>query len=446
MAIDSVKINIQRTLYSSFTTQLDALANGGGSLDPMGLYAIADRMATTLVPGVRERMSKLRYLTASAYGAEVCRGMSDEPMLQARLEPYMALEFHLVSGWIYQFREREGEIAGLPGIQKSQECFQTSRHLTPGRYLKTASVFGFHGVYRTLATDLRIVDEHYLLGATGEALVEEVQNQFNSAGVPWDHHLDLMRRAVRETRNEGETSRAWDWNVHGDAAHILKPHNMSPREQEILSDALFSEGQFGRHELLSFLKSKAGQAKWAGENEREVYEAFSKTSLSQETKNIVEAILAFEAMAKLLHDAFHQVLSHVEQGAQLKTEKLCSLPAVSLAADKMGDRYQRVLESMSLAGMEAERQRVEGSFAGFGSLYGNAEAFLDAMIHHHQDVQKSKGRNGKQAWIRRSEDDRWYADVLGRAEQVDVETNAFVHQYRIRPLMSFLQTLGHVAG
>ena len=55
------------------------------------------------------------------------------------------------------------------------------------------------------------------------------------------------------------------------------------------------------------------------------------------------------------------------------------------------------------------------------------------MIHHHQDVQKSKGRNGKQAWIRRSEDDRWYADVLGRAEQVDVETNAFVHQYRIRP-------------
>ena len=68
------------------------------------------------------------------------------------------------------------------------------------------------------------------------------------------------------------------------------------------------------------------------------------------------------------------------------------------------------------------------------------------MIRYHQDVQKSKGRNGKQAWIRRSEDDRWYADVLGRSELVDAETNAFVHQYRIRPLMSFLQTLGHVAG
>ena len=30
-------------------------------------------------------------------------------------------------------------------------------------------------------------------------------------------------------------------------------------------------------------------------------------------------------------------------------------------------------------------------------------------------------------------------------EQVEVETNAFVHQYRIRPL-SFLQDLGHVSG
>ena len=107
------QVNLPKIMYSSFTTQLDALANGGGSLDPMGLYAIADRMAMTLVPGVRERMSNLRYLTASAYGAEVCRGMSDEKLIQARLEPYMALEFHLVSGWIYQFRDHEEEDCGI---------------------------------------------------------------------------------------------------------------------------------------------------------------------------------------------------------------------------------------------------------------------------------------------------------------------------------------------
>ena len=43
----------------------------------------------------------------------------------------------------------------------------------------------------------------------------------------------------------------------------------------------------------------------------------------------------------------------------MKTEKLCSLPAVIVAADKVGDSFQRVLEAMSIAGMEAEPQRVE---------------------------------------------------------------------------------------
>ena len=184
-------------------------------------------------------------------------------------------------------------------------------------------------------------------------------------------------------------------------------------EREILSEVLFSEGQLGRHELLAFLQSKKGQEAWTTEDERKVYVAFKESSPSKDTKNIVEAILAFEAMAKLLHDAFHQVLSKVEQGSLVKTKQLLSLTAVSLAAREVGGRYQEVLETMSGAGMEAERLRIEGSFAEFGSLDGDAEVFLDAMIHHHQDVQKSKGRNGKQAWIRRSEDDRWYADVLG---------------------------------
>ena len=157
----------------------------------------------------------------------------------------------------------------------------------------------------------------------------------------------------------------WSWERHGDAAHILKPHNMSIREQKIIGDALFSEGQLGRHELLSFLKSKEGREAWTGENELTVYQAFLRSSASEETKNIVEAILAFEAMAKLLNDAFHQVLSHVEQGAQVKTEKLCSLPAVILAAEKVGDSCQRVLEVMSLLEW---RQSVKRSKAVLRSL------------------------------------------------------------------------------
>ena len=39
---------------------------GEGSLDPLGLYATADRLAVQLVPGVRERQQHPRFLTALA--------------------------------------------------------------------------------------------------------------------------------------------------------------------------------------------------------------------------------------------------------------------------------------------------------------------------------------------------------------------------------------------
>ena len=130
-------------MYSTYTTELDALTNGGGSLDPMGLYAIADRLATIMVPGVRERMSNLRYLTAAAVGADLCREINPQLGWQSGTQPYMAFEWHVVQGWIFQFQKDQEAIAGMPGIQKAQECFERGLPLNASRYLKTAAVFGF---------------------------------------------------------------------------------------------------------------------------------------------------------------------------------------------------------------------------------------------------------------------------------------------------------------
>jgi hypothetical protein len=40
-----------------------------GTLDPLGLYLIADQLATKLVPAARERMQRIRFLIAMAVGA-----------------------------------------------------------------------------------------------------------------------------------------------------------------------------------------------------------------------------------------------------------------------------------------------------------------------------------------------------------------------------------------
>ena len=44
----------------------DPTISGEGSLDPLGMAQLADRLAESLLPGLRARMRRIRFLTASA--------------------------------------------------------------------------------------------------------------------------------------------------------------------------------------------------------------------------------------------------------------------------------------------------------------------------------------------------------------------------------------------
>lgn len=52
---------------------------GEGSLDPLGLAALADRLANAMVPDVRARMRHLRFVSATAVGALAWESLLDEP-------------------------------------------------------------------------------------------------------------------------------------------------------------------------------------------------------------------------------------------------------------------------------------------------------------------------------------------------------------------------------
>jgi len=51
-----------------FMTAYDPPGTSEGSLDPLGLYQIADQLAVMLVPAVRERMQRIRFLTKASWG------------------------------------------------------------------------------------------------------------------------------------------------------------------------------------------------------------------------------------------------------------------------------------------------------------------------------------------------------------------------------------------
>lgn len=61
------------------TSAYDPPVAGEGSLDPVGVAAISDNLADLLVPGLRARMLRVRFVTAMAVGAVANEAVQDEP-------------------------------------------------------------------------------------------------------------------------------------------------------------------------------------------------------------------------------------------------------------------------------------------------------------------------------------------------------------------------------
>ena len=78
-----------------FLTAADPPGTSEGTLDPLGLYQISDQLASELVPAVRERMIRIRFLTAIAVGTFVTEGLAEDAA-QREASPYLAWEWHVV--------------------------------------------------------------------------------------------------------------------------------------------------------------------------------------------------------------------------------------------------------------------------------------------------------------------------------------------------------------
>lgn len=78
-----------------FLTAYDSPGTSEGSLDPLGLYQIADQLAMQLVPAVRERMLRIRFLTAMAVGSLVIEDLDGDPS-HRDATPYLVWEWLVV--------------------------------------------------------------------------------------------------------------------------------------------------------------------------------------------------------------------------------------------------------------------------------------------------------------------------------------------------------------
>ena len=133
-------------------TDYQTIESSQGTLNPLGLYSIADRLASYLAPSLRERMKHPRYLTAIAVGSVICAEFEEEELASDEVsQPWLVYEWYVASALVKRFESDNIQLVGLPGRDKTTNAKRDGVPLSATRYLKTPSVFGFHGVYRTLA-------------------------------------------------------------------------------------------------------------------------------------------------------------------------------------------------------------------------------------------------------------------------------------------------------
>jgi hypothetical protein len=451
---ETVRLTIQRTVYCvadvgfplfPLLSTEDKAESSEGGIDPLGLYAVAEALAVRLVPGVRERQAHPRYLTAMAVGLEVCRAFPEECVAGDGVSgPWLVFEWLLVEGFA---RTADGtrDPFNLPGRLKAADAMRDGMPLSARRYLKTPSVFGFHGIYRLLARELG-VEQAGRLGETGHALLcawareQGLEGFCGSGGGPGEKAREQIYWAVRESLPAGACARREGWSGWSFFRAHLSPHQAGPAEAAVLRDALLAERGGHRASVLRFLASTKGRKAFEAAGSERQFHAALRAQADPELGALLDAIAIYETFARLCQDAFDDALFEMTRSGSRKTtpRDLARLQSVQAAARRIPELSGEVLEKLPPA---RERARFAETFAALAER-GSAVDWAERLLLHHLRIQRQKPPAGKSPWFERYDDGGVLIRPLYRRERGGAgDSDRYVHAYRTKSLYSFAHDL-----
>ncbi len=426
-------------------TAYDSVTSAEGALDPLGLYSIADALGVRMIPGVRERQSHPRFLTAMAVGAYVGAAFDEDRVAADGVSPpWQAFEWLAVEGFV-QSADSSTDYVGLPGSQETQACLASGLHLSAQRYLKSPRVFGFHGVYRLLARTLDILDDRDRLGAAGYELLRVWEKEqgldgfVGTEGGPGVRWREALVDAVRECLAEGAVARSggWaGWRFFGE--HLL--HTRTPPEEgRFLWRLITAKAAPTRAEVLAFLVSPAGAAAWNG-SERAFHRAMLETA-SAHLATLLRAIDAYETFSRLLTDAWESSLhSMTRKAGRTSLAEIAATAAVRAAAGKVPGMWREVSDLLEPFGLAAQ---FDEAFA-WTAREAEPKEWVAGLLEHHLEVQRHKPPDGKNPWFETLPDGSVMVRAAYRRPEAPKPTEEYVRAYRTGALWSFARDLGMI--
>ncbi|MBS0392411.1 MAG: hypothetical protein JSR23_14900 [Proteobacteria bacterium] len=428
-----------------FLSQFDPPQSTEGGLDPLGLYAIADALAVKLAPGVRERQSTPRFLMLSLVGMVVCDGELAELGQSKNLPAWLVYEWMIVESLVRNLKGSDA-LRGLPGREKVQASLNAGERVRPQTYLKTPTVFGFHGVYRVLGqkvglfdADGRVLEAGYRLLETWER--EQKLNGFLARRSDGGRFRDLIAKGIRAGLNTGYGQEPGAELRRLICNHLL-PHQADPDEAKATWDALTGLEPM-RGEYATWLISEEGLEAWrlSGGSERR-YQQWLLDRCSPQMKRLLTAVQAYEALARLLSDAWDEVRWRMTAELKPVTEaQLAEGEQVRASATNAQAAYALALQELS--DLDAPlRLRAEG--LRWISECANPLQFVGNLLKHHVKVQQSKPPGGKRSWFDTYSDGSVAIRPAYTLDKFVRHPDRYVHAYRTAPIWSFAMELGMI--
>jgi hypothetical protein len=392
-----------------------------------------------LVPAVRERMQRVRFLTVMAIGAQVTEGLDGDPD-QPEAQPFLVWEWLVVEAIIRKLVENPG-VWGVPGTLVTRRALADYGYLDHRSYLKTPRIFGFHGVYKRLAIHLRLVDVRLGPRLESERLADAWARDAGYGGLTACRPLlAKWRRAVERSlaHKPAQTRPGWIGDDWAEFAEAVAPYGAGRREKRTLRESLHAadDRALGALPVIWRLQSEFTDEYFAEEplHERLAEEAPSYAAL-------LHAIRAYELFCRSIHDGFD--LLRAEAAAVDATGfEITSIGRdgdFATSLDRLDGRYEDARHRLAevdnqIANLFDER------FGAFAEPMSPDQCAL-VLCEHHEKIQKHKSADGKRPWFDRLGPDRIYMRHRYREPRRPIAPDRFVHEYRGWPTRRFYRDL-----
>ena len=424
-------------------TQADPPVAGEGSLDPLGLAQVADRLAERLLPGLRARMRRVRFLTISAIEALAAVDLHDTIPVDGISSPSICFEWLVLEGFARK-NEKDSplEAAGVPGSAKVRGVLAQGKRLAARNYLKSPSVFGFTGVYMPLSRHLQVLDEDRRLGCNVAQLGNAGERDCGLEGFtdarPGTAGAALRKRiraAILASLQGGQCVEAPSSHLWKSICDHLHPTRMGECERTLLASWMILDAQPVRRELAGMVGEQPQS------DEFDLVRRLLAKGVSTPVKERLEAITAYEDVVHLLESAFTQ-LRHVS--THLGTQPMS---ATKVAQDPVIVEVSRTLpQAVARAAEQLERldgelvQLFSDRLAKFETRM-SAPDLVETLLAHHGAVQAGKPPQGKRPWFDRHGAGWVIRSLYRHSEAIDLSAKSFVHPYRLSSLQGFMKDL-----